>query len=246
LEGIISQDVLGVASIQVTNQGFAESTKEPGLAFAVGKFDGIFGLAYDRIAVTGAVPPVYRMIEQSLLKEPLFGVYMGDTNKGNEGGSITFGSIEPSHFTGSINWAPVVRKAYWEVELQSVFLGGKKLNVQSKGAAIDTGTSLIAMPVNEAKAINTAIGAKASWNGQYTIDCSLVPSLPELVLVFAGKQYVLKGEDYILNVQNSCVSGFIGLDIGVPLWIVGDVFLRKYYTVYDLGNHRVGFALSAK
>ena len=24
----------------------------------------------------------------------------------------------------------------------------------------------------------------------------------------------------------------------------GDVFLRKYYTVYDLGKHSVGFALA--
>jgi saccharopepsin len=25
-------------------------------------------------------------------------------------------------------------------------------------------------------------------------------------------------------------------------WIVGDVFLRRYYTIYDLGKNAVGFA----
>jgi saccharopepsin len=48
-----------------------------------------------------------------------------------------------------------------------VKLGGKKLNVKSRSAAIDTGTSLCALPTKEADAINTAIGATKSWNGQW-------------------------------------------------------------------------------
>jgi saccharopepsin len=113
--------------------------------------------------------------------------------------------------------------------------------------------------------LNNQIGAKKSWNGQYTVECNTVPNLPDLTLYFGGKPYVLKGTDYILEAQGTCLSSFTGMDINLPwgtLWIIGkflhqlaylclmghspgDVFLRKYYTVYDLGRDAVGFAPAA-
>ncbi|KAJ3081130.1 Vacuolar protease A [Quaeritorhiza haematococci] len=256
LEGIISNDVLGIGDLLIEDQDFGESVKEPGITFAVGRFDGILGLGYDTIAVQHVVPPFYSMINQKLIDEPLFGVWLGDTanGEGEEGGEIVFGGVDEDHFEGKITYAPVIRKGYWEVELQGVSMGGMDLGFTTRRAAIDTGSSLFALPTAEADAINTRIGGKKNFAGQYVVECSVVDSLPEITLTFAGKPFTLTGRDYVLEVSggpfgggNQCVSGFMGLDIPAPagpLWIVGDVFLRKYYTVYDLGNNRVGFAKS--
>ncbi len=130
--------------------------------------------------------------------------------------------------------------------MDSVRLGGKDMGI-SHGAAIDTGTSLIAMPKAEAQRLNEIIGAKRTPLGQYFVECDKIPEMPELTLTFAGTPFVLSPEDYVLQVQGQCLSSFIGLDIpppAGPLWIVGDAFLRRYMTVYDLGNNRVGFAQS--
>jgi len=243
LEGYVSQDTVVIGDLRIKNQDFAEATKEPGLAFAFGKFDGILGLAYNTISVNHIVPPFYNMLDQKLLDEPVFSFRLGSSEQ--DGGEAIFGGIDENAYTGKIDYVPIRRKGYWEVELEKIGFGEEELELEHTGAAIDTGTSLIVMPTDVAEMLNKEIGATKGWQGQYTVDCNTVESLPEMSFSFGGKLYKLKGSDYILNAGGTCISSFTGMDIPAPigpLWIIGDTFLRKYYTVYDLGRNAVGFA----
>ena len=183
------------------------------------------------------------MVEQNLLDENLFAFYLGEND--SEGGEATFGGVDTDKFEDPIVYAPVRRRGYWEVALNKVGFGDEELELPRTGAAIDTGTSLIAMPSAVAEILNKQIGAKRSWTGQYSLDCSRIPSLPSLTFYLDNKPYTLEGKDYILNIQNTCISSFMGMDLPEPvgpLWIIGDVFLRKFYTVYNLDKNAVGFA----
>jgi len=89
-----------------------------------------------------------------------------------------------------------------------------------------------------------------SPNGESTVDCAQLPKLPNVVITLGGKDFTLTPSQYILQLNTGegvdiCVSGFIGLDVPPPLgpiWILGDMFMGPYYTVFDYGNTRVGFA----
>ena len=152
LEGFVSQDTVTIGDLSIKHQDFAEATKEPGLAFAFGKFDGILGLAYDTISVNHIVPPFYQMLNQKLLDEPVFSFRLGASEE--DGGEAIFGGIDESAYSGKIDYVPIRRKGYWEVELEKIGFGDEELELEKTGAAIDTGTSLIVMPTDVAEMLN--------------------------------------------------------------------------------------------
>lgn len=79
--------------------------------------------------------------------------------------------------------------------------------------------------------------------------CDKVSTLPQVSFVIGSNSYTLEGKDYILNIttlgKSICLSGFMGIDLPQnvgDLWILGDVFIGRYYTVFDVGQSVIGFA----
>jgi len=247
LSGFVSQDTVTIGDLSIKNQVFAEATEEPGLAFAFGRFDGILGLGYDTISVNKIVPPFYEMGNQGLLDEKVFAFYLGDAE--DDDSEVIFGGVDKSHYSGDITTIPLRRKAYWEVDLDSISFGDASAELENTGAILDTGTSLIVLPTTLAELLNKEIGATKGYNGQYTIECDKRASLPDLTFTLSGYEFAITAFDYILEVQGSCISSFTPMDIpepAGPLVILGDAFLRKWYSIYDLENNSVGLAKSKK
>ncbi|XP_022151289.1 aspartic proteinase A1-like [Momordica charantia] len=359
ISGYFSRDHVKVGDLVVKNQDFIEATREPSLTFLLAHFDGILGLGFKEISVGDAVPVWYNMVDQGLVKEPVFSFWFNRNGDEEEGGEIVFGGVDPNHYKGEHTYVPVTKKGYWQFDMGDVRINGKTTGFCSNGcsAIADSGTSLLAGPTSIITQVNHAIGASGivseecktlvseygetiiklllekeepkkicstlglctfdgtrgvstgiasvldnttqttsnglhdslmctacemvvvwiqsqladeqtqdrildyinrlceklpSPMGESVIDCDSLSTLPNISFTIGGKVFDLKPEEYVIKVTQGpitqCISGFAALDVPPPrgpLWILGDVFMGPYHTVFDYGNLRVGFAEAA-
>ncbi|KAM9783932.1 napsin-A isoform 2-T2 [Syngnathus typhle] len=250
LSGFISGDTVNIAGLSMPGQQFGEAVKQPGITFAVARFDGVLGMAYPSISVAKVTPVFDTAMAAKLLPQNVFSFYISRDPAAAVGGELMLGGSDPQYYTGDLHYVNVTRKAYWQIKMNEVAVGNQ-LTLCKTGcqAIVDTGTSLMVGPVEEIRALQKAVGALPLLMGEYFIDCKKIHSLPVISFNIGGKMFNLTGEDYVMKETQMgtsiCLSGFMAMDIpppAGPLWILGDVFIRKYYTVFDRSSDRVGFA----
>ncbi|XP_052194075.1 aspartic proteinase A1-like [Diospyros lotus] len=358
VSGFTSQDNVEVGDLVVKDQVFMEAKREGSLTFVLGKFDGIFGLGFQEIAVGDVVPVWYNMVEQGLVEDEVFSFWLNRDSNAKEGGEIVFGGVDKKHFKGDHTYAPITQKGYWQFEMGDFLIGTSSTGFCEGGCAaiVDSGTSLLIGPTAVITQVNHAIGAEGVvsmeckevvtqywdtiWDllvsgvlpdqvcsqvglcifkgaqsesaniemvveegnkekpaakdnlmctacemlvvwiqnqlkqketkdrvldyvnklcdsipspmGESAIDCNRLSKMPNVTFTIGRREFSLTPEQYVLKTGDGpatvCISGFAALDVSPPrgpLWILGDVFMGVYHTVFDYGNLQVGFAEAA-
>ncbi|XP_065912594.1 cathepsin D-like [Dysidea avara] len=213
-------------------------------AYLVYQFGGVIGLGVDTM---GQITPLFNNMIKQLKVAPYFGLYLSSSSSSD--GELTLGGIHMDHFSDDFVFARLTDAAgTWQITMDLVSTENSS-NLTAMGckggcqALVDSGTPFIAGPHDEIDELQKVIGAKAEKSG-YVIDCDKKDTAPNVNVVIAEYKFTLTGNDYIFKDSSSgkCLSGFAATKLST--WVLGDVFIRAYYTVFDVGNTRVGFAKS--
>ena len=191
-----------------------------------------------------------------LLQKPVFSFYLNRDPTAQPGGEIILGGSDPKYYSGDFTYVPVTEKKAWQFKMDSFTVGKFSFCDSGCKAVADTGTSGIAGPVGEVTALNDFLGVGEDGaignvlrclvfiSMLFSSDCGTISNLPDVHIKIGGVSFPLKPENYIVKEEHSgktiCKSGFGPGDRDT--WILGDVFIGPYYTEFDLGNNRVGFA----
>ncbi|CAG8634438.1 41675_t:CDS:2 [Gigaspora margarita] len=246
--------VTGIDNIQIGT--FTANKQTFGLADITADFfvqfeaDGILGLGFDALNTidNGAPTLISALIKQNKIN-PIFSFHFSHFTDFDDQATFTLGGVDESKFTGKINYTPVIRpksksipNGFWVINLGDAKVNGKSLKI-SRDAIIDTGTTLMLVPENDAAAIHKKI-PKSKFdkvNGVYIIPCNTTAVIS---LKFGGVNYDISHRDLLGSpfTDTLCISGIVPDQS--DFWIVGQTFLKNVYSAFDVGNKKVGFALS--
>ncbi|GMR57378.1 hypothetical protein PMAYCL1PPCAC_27573, partial [Pristionchus mayeri] len=166
--------------------------------------DGILGLAFQALAVDNVKPPFIEAIDQKLVDQPLFTVWLEHegAQENVNGGIYTYGAIDTTNCGPIIAYEPLSSATYFEFKLTSMSLGSYSNNKGWKVIS-DTGTSLMAGP--------EAIFNRAY--GLYMLDCNA--QIPDLNLVIGSTTYKLNYENMIFPAtETECAFAMQGFNGG--------------------------------
>jgi len=245
--GVLGQDklCLGDSNICYDKQVFGMASVIAPF-FAQTPIDGILGLGWPAISVDHVVPPMQNLLPT--LDMPLFTVWMnnvGPMDNVRNGGLFTYGGLDSTHCSDTIDYVPLTAMTYWQFLLTGVTVGSYS-HTQNWQVISDTGTSLIGGPSAPIRAMAQAVGGHFdSSQGLYMVPCS--GTYPPIVYTIGGKQYTLPQKQWVEPMDDSMsqcyltIFDFGGAGFG-PAWILGDTFIRSYCNIYHIGGQKIGFA----
>lgn len=245
VSGGYCRDIVTIGDLSMPNFTFAAVNNTMALrGYRSWKFDGVLGLGFRAISVNKAIPTALDYLTASgQLAESIFGFYLGD----DVPGELVIGGVAPEHIVGDLHFVNVTQTGYWSVALDEVRLGSMLRVSSAQHAIIDSGSSFLLGPQREVRAFAAMLGA-IEVAGVFIMPCQMKNATPQLSFMLNGMEFALDAEDlFPLEYAGQCVLGMQHMQGRLNnTWILGNVFMRKFYVAFDFEQSRIGFATASR
>jgi len=251
ISGSLSTDTVSMAGLDIEGQTFGEITQLRNQWYLKLPNDGSMGLgrAFTSPALNATPTVLDNMVTQGLIPRRELGLWLGPS-----GGELTLGGIREDRYTGNLTTVPIHEiGAAWYIDVDGIELGdqsGDLCGNSSCQALAIAASPYFVLSYEQAAMLNKRIGASPMFiPGYYVLDCTQLHKLPPLTFTIGGRKFEMSGFDYTVvhyyegRVQQ-CSSGFLGAAFPEEnnQWLMGDLFMQKFYTTYNWDNKTVGIA----
>ncbi|KAL9617998.1 MAG: hypothetical protein Q9160_007246 [Pyrenula sp. 1 TL-2023] len=244
VSGDVATDTIAFAGFTLDDFGFGTATNAS-KEFKSYVMDGILGLGRAKSNEMGTQTVMDALEDKKLLKSNILGVHLQRNSDKVHDGVITFGDVDKQYFDGDLSYTKTISDdGLWEIPADGAGVGDKKASFPAGiTAIIDTGTSYVLMPPDDAAALHTLIPGSKKSGETYTVPCD---TKAPAQFTLSGVAYDVSPADYVTSPDSNgnCRSNIVGHQaFGPHTWLLGDVFLKNVYTVFDYDQNRVGFGV---
>ncbi|PWW76545.1 acid protease [Tuber magnatum] len=243
VEGTVVSDSISFAGFNM-NISFGVATRVSD-DFTFFPIDGIMGLGFRNASMQNVPTIMDELINNRLIEQKLFAIALARSTDAVNDGVVNFGAIDATLFEGQLNFmSSVSRQGLWEIKVDDTSIDGQGTGISGRTAIIDSGTSLILLPPDDARRLHSIIPGAETNGDAFAVPCNTTSNIE---FTFGGVKYKVPPKDYVSERikpdEDICQSLITGRQIlGRSMWLLGDVFLKNVYSVFDLENGRVGFA----
>ena len=194
---------------------------------------------------------VQSMSNAKLIKSPTFSLYLGNNDYGRkeekESSSIIFGGHNLKKYSDEeFKYLKVVPTGYWSLSLSKIQVDGSSVKTSTRIAILDSGINLLTGPSADVLNIFTKIqeSGRCVLAEFLVCDCSGYDDFPQIEFVLDSVYFAVNPEEYIYKDGKTCVVLILSNKFGV--WMLGNPFLRSYYSYYDMDKKVIGLARSSE
>lgn len=241
--GISAKDNVTLGELEVVMEfGVATEASDDFLSYPM---DGILGLGRTNKNKKGTPAVMEALSSAALIDANILGINLPRSADEDMDGQITFGDIDKEKFNGDIVYTDTVPDFdLWLIPVEDAGVDNSTAGFTNKKAIVDTGSSFILLPKADMKKIHSLIPGAEPDDDEFVVPCSTEAVLQ---FTFSGVTFDVSTVDYVASSNGS--GGMCSTNIkilpdyyGPDMWLLGDVFLKNVYSVFDFDKSRIGFA----